>query len=250
MTIDLALRRAELLRLRERILRAAADLAADDEGVGELSSAAGDQHIADHAIRSRRSGGRPVARRERRQRRSPRSTTLSGASRVGPTDCARSVARRSRRSGSRRSRTPPSASTTSDGRKRVERARTRRSAPSARRSRRLVDERPPADLERRAAARCRPLAVDRPRGDRGNRDRRGSADEVDRLAAAADRRRGRHDRPVQHPPRAEHRHRLRPLRRLDDGRDRADHDGRGRDARVLRTNRPAPPACSRSRSGS
>ena len=43
MTIDLALRRAELLRLRERILRAAADLAADDEGVGELSSAAGDQ---------------------------------------------------------------------------------------------------------------------------------------------------------------------------------------------------------------
>jgi RNA polymerase-binding transcription factor DksA len=49
MTIDLALRRAELLRLRERILRAAADLAADDEGVGELNSAAGDQHIADHA---------------------------------------------------------------------------------------------------------------------------------------------------------------------------------------------------------
>jgi RNA polymerase-binding transcription factor DksA len=49
MTIDLALRRAELLRLRERILRAAADLAADDEGVGEINSAAGDQHIADHA---------------------------------------------------------------------------------------------------------------------------------------------------------------------------------------------------------
>jgi RNA polymerase-binding transcription factor DksA len=49
MTIDLALRRAELLRLRERILGAAAELAADDEGVGELSSAAGDQHIADHA---------------------------------------------------------------------------------------------------------------------------------------------------------------------------------------------------------
>lgn len=49
MTIDLALRRVELLRLRERILRAAADLAADDEGTGELNSAAGDQHIADHA---------------------------------------------------------------------------------------------------------------------------------------------------------------------------------------------------------
>lgn len=49
MTIDLALRRAELLRLRERILRAAADLAADDRGEGEINSAAGDQHIADHA---------------------------------------------------------------------------------------------------------------------------------------------------------------------------------------------------------
>ena len=49
MTIDLAARRAELLRLRERIVRAAGDLAADDEGVGEINSAAGDQHLADHA---------------------------------------------------------------------------------------------------------------------------------------------------------------------------------------------------------
>ena len=49
MSIDLADRRAELLHLRERIVRAAADLAADDEGVGEINSAAGDQHIADHA---------------------------------------------------------------------------------------------------------------------------------------------------------------------------------------------------------
>ena len=49
MTMDLALRRAELLRLRERIVRAAADLAANDEGLGEINSAAGDQHIADHA---------------------------------------------------------------------------------------------------------------------------------------------------------------------------------------------------------
>jgi DnaK suppressor protein len=48
-TIDLALRRADLLQLRERILRAAADLAADDEGEGEINSASGDQHIADHA---------------------------------------------------------------------------------------------------------------------------------------------------------------------------------------------------------
>ena len=49
MTIDLERKRAELLGLREHILRAAADLAADDQGVGEINSAAGDQHIADHA---------------------------------------------------------------------------------------------------------------------------------------------------------------------------------------------------------
>lgn len=49
MSIDLAARRVELLHLREGIVRAATDLAADDEGVGELSSAGGDQHIADHA---------------------------------------------------------------------------------------------------------------------------------------------------------------------------------------------------------
>jgi DnaK suppressor protein len=49
MTIDLADRRAELLRLRENIVRAAGELVADDDGVGELNTAAGDQHIADHA---------------------------------------------------------------------------------------------------------------------------------------------------------------------------------------------------------
>jgi DnaK suppressor protein len=38
-----------LLRLREGFLRAATDLAADDEGTGEINSAAGDQHLADHA---------------------------------------------------------------------------------------------------------------------------------------------------------------------------------------------------------
>ena len=47
--IDVEIQRAELLRLRERIVRAAADIAAGDTGVGELNSAAGDQHIADHA---------------------------------------------------------------------------------------------------------------------------------------------------------------------------------------------------------
>jgi RNA polymerase-binding transcription factor DksA len=49
MTKDLALRRAELLRLRERILRAASDVNADDQGIGEINSSAGDQHLADHA---------------------------------------------------------------------------------------------------------------------------------------------------------------------------------------------------------
>jgi len=48
MTIDLASRRAELVGLRERVLHAAADLVADDEG-GESNSPAGDQHLADHA---------------------------------------------------------------------------------------------------------------------------------------------------------------------------------------------------------
>ncbi len=48
MTIDLTLRRAELLELRERILGAATDLVADDAG-GEFNSPAGDQHLADHA---------------------------------------------------------------------------------------------------------------------------------------------------------------------------------------------------------
>lgn len=49
MTIDLEARRAELLALRERILGAAENIAADDEADGELNSAAGDQHLADHA---------------------------------------------------------------------------------------------------------------------------------------------------------------------------------------------------------
>ena len=42
-------RRAELLVLRERVLRAAHDIVEDDTEDGELSSAAGDQHLADHA---------------------------------------------------------------------------------------------------------------------------------------------------------------------------------------------------------
>lgn len=49
MSVDLNDRRVQLTAMRERVLRAAHDLAIDDDGDSELSSAAGDQHLADHA---------------------------------------------------------------------------------------------------------------------------------------------------------------------------------------------------------
>ena len=49
MIVDLERRRSELLELRERVLGAAHDIVMGDEDDGELSSAAGDQHLADHA---------------------------------------------------------------------------------------------------------------------------------------------------------------------------------------------------------
>ena len=49
MTIELDTRRRELLDLRERFLRAAQDIVEGDTDDGELSNAAGDQHLADHA---------------------------------------------------------------------------------------------------------------------------------------------------------------------------------------------------------
>ncbi len=49
MNTQLDNRRTELLELRERVLRAAHDIVEDDTEDGELSSAAGDQHLADHA---------------------------------------------------------------------------------------------------------------------------------------------------------------------------------------------------------
>lgn len=49
MTVDLDARRGELLALRERLLTAAHDLVEGDEQHGELNSASGDQHLADHA---------------------------------------------------------------------------------------------------------------------------------------------------------------------------------------------------------
>lgn len=49
MSIDLESRRTDLLAMRQRVLNAAQDIVQDDVEEGELSSAAGDQHIADHA---------------------------------------------------------------------------------------------------------------------------------------------------------------------------------------------------------
>jgi DnaK suppressor protein len=49
MSIDVDGRRGELLAMRDRVLRAAQDIAEDDTEDGELSNAAGDQHLADHA---------------------------------------------------------------------------------------------------------------------------------------------------------------------------------------------------------
>ena len=49
MSVELDDRRTELLALRARVLGAAQDIVDGDVEDGELSSAAGDQHIADHA---------------------------------------------------------------------------------------------------------------------------------------------------------------------------------------------------------
>ncbi len=49
MTVDLEAREAQLRVLRDRLTNAAEGIASDDADDGELNSAAGDQHIADHA---------------------------------------------------------------------------------------------------------------------------------------------------------------------------------------------------------
>jgi RNA polymerase-binding protein DksA len=48
-SVDLDDRRAQLVDLRTRVLGAAQDIVEGDVDDGELSSAAGDQHLADHA---------------------------------------------------------------------------------------------------------------------------------------------------------------------------------------------------------
>jgi DnaK suppressor protein len=49
MTAGVEARRTELVGLRARLLIAAEDIAGDDDDDGELNSAMGDQHLADHA---------------------------------------------------------------------------------------------------------------------------------------------------------------------------------------------------------
>jgi len=48
-TVDLDARRAQLVAMRDRLERAAHSVVESDETGGELSSAAGDQHLGDHA---------------------------------------------------------------------------------------------------------------------------------------------------------------------------------------------------------
>jgi RNA polymerase-binding protein DksA len=48
-TVDLDARRAELVALRERLVATAEAIVPDEEDSGEINTAAGDQHIADHA---------------------------------------------------------------------------------------------------------------------------------------------------------------------------------------------------------
>lgn len=49
MTVDVAARRAELLELRVRLVHAAEFVDLANDAGGELNTAAGDQHLADHA---------------------------------------------------------------------------------------------------------------------------------------------------------------------------------------------------------
>ncbi len=49
MTIDLEARRADLVALRGRLLATAEGIVPNTEETGEMNTAAGDQHLADHA---------------------------------------------------------------------------------------------------------------------------------------------------------------------------------------------------------
>src|SRR5262245_61927450 len=49
MSVDVETRRAELITLRARMAAAAEGIVPDEETSGEINTAAGDQHLADHA---------------------------------------------------------------------------------------------------------------------------------------------------------------------------------------------------------
>ena len=236
MTIDLAERRVELLRLRENIVRAAGDLAADDEGVGELNTAAGDQHLADHAsdlvdLELDQSLGENadnvVAEIDEALARID-AGTYGTCSVCGGDDSGGAPGRRPVRDPLPRRQAPPGTRLSESGPHPTRRgASTFASAP--RRTRCSRSRAPSAALGRGAGAvGCARSSI------------AGTAIAADQLTksivsmrlpigdAVAD------DRPVQHPPRPELRHRLRPLRRLDDGGDRAHGCSGRRDARVLR----------------
>ena len=155
------------------------------QGEGEINSAAGDQHLADHAsdLVDREvdqslgdNADNVVAEIDEALARIEAGTygTCAVCGAVIPEERLAAVPTRS------------SAWTTSAGRSKGERARPHRSAAADRRPGRLGDERAAADLERRAAARRRCRAMGLPGRDRGHCDRRRPADEVDRLGAASD----------------------------------------------------------------
>ena len=220
MTVDLDERRAELLALRARLLGAAQDIVADDNDDSELSSAAGDQHLADHAS-------------EMLDREIDESLGENAEQIVREIDAAleriedgtygtcAAAGSRSPRSGSRRCPTRCSASTASARRSAGERAGPHRAAADA--SSRFASARRRTRCSRSPARRGRSPRAARSGGARARRRRRGMcrpAHEVARLGRLA-----LGDAVDVLGPFTIHHvrntgHRVRALRRLDLGRDR------------------------------
>src|SRR5579884_2354149 len=143
---------------------------------------------------------------------------------------ARCAGGRSRKSGWRRSRGRASASRTSAGQTGNER----------RRAGRVVDRRPRAGVGGGAAAWRGRVAVGRPRRRGGGGRGCGPGDEARRHVDRASRPLRARRRAAVDPPRAEHRDRVRAVRRRDARRDRRHRRGDRLDARVLRTGGGAP----------
>ena len=183
MTVDVDARREELLALRARLLTAAEDLVHDDDEDGELNSAGGDQHLADHAT--------DMVDRE------IDDSLEENADRVvheidealrqlddGSYGTCTAVGRKSRKNASPRSRTQHCACGTSAPGSTVERARPDQGCPVGRHPCRLRHERAATDLECRALARRGAWTVVGARYRRGHRNRGRSADEMDRVGEA------------------------------------------------------------------